>query len=274
VKGAAWLAGLTVIVLTATWTVSPVMHTRKQMQRRTASTPDLDGFAPGHRAVWASEAPIETLLGPTDRLVEVVTRGELNDGGLAWLLTNTPRESPLETAPRRASLVLVLTVTDLESAPVESAEARAGRRPRFETRRVFARVDEVIKNRSARPVLAGTSIVFDYEGGGETEIGGTRVVTRRESERLPERGRQYLWFLGATRDSIFGGSAASAFDLSGRRVTPLARGPRRATLPLESPADALARVRRRATLPALREYELASGVARGVVYERTRTAVR
>jgi hypothetical protein len=75
VKGAAWLAGLTLLVLTTVWTVSPVMHPRKQMQGRTAS-PDIDGYAPGHRAVWASETPLESLLGPTDRLVEVVSRNQ------------------------------------------------------------------------------------------------------------------------------------------------------------------------------------------------------
>jgi len=170
--------------------------------------------------------------------------------------------------------VLVLTVTDLESVPVDSAGARSGRQPRFETRRIFARVNEVIKNRSARPVLAGTSIVFSYEGGGETTINGTHVVTRFDGERLPQRGRKYLWFLSATREGIFGGSAANAFAVGGRRVTPLARSPRFADLPMESPADALARVRRLATLPELFEYESASGLTRDVVYQRTRMAVR
>lgn len=273
-KGAAWLAGLTVLVATALWTVSPVMHTRNQMHRRAASTPDLDGYAPGHRAVWASEAPLETLVGPTDRHLEVVSRSKATSATLAGLLGQIQRTSPLETAPRSAPLVLVLTVTDLESVPVDSADARSGRQPRFETRRIFARVDEVIKNRSARLVLAGTSIVFSYEGGGETTINGTRVVTRLDGERLPQRGRKYLWFLSATREAIFGGSAANAFAVGGRRVTPLARSPRFADVPIESSADALARVRRLATLPELFEYEAASGLARDVVYHRARMARR
>ncbi len=266
-KGAAWLAGLTLLVLTTVWTVSPVMHPRKQMQGRTAS-PDIDGYAPGHRAVWASETPLESLLGPTDRLVEVVSRNQATFADVAWFLRKTPRPSPLETAPRRASLVLVLTVTDLESAPVDSADARLGRRPRVETRRVFARVDEVIKNRSARPVLAGTSIVFSYDGGGEIQIGGTRVVTRFDWERLPQRGRKYLWFLGANRDGIFGGSAANAFDIGGRHLMPLSKRHAFADLRQMAPPAAIDLVRQRATLPELNEYERESLVHRGTIVQR------
>lgn len=275
-KGAASLAGLTALVVTALWTVSPVESMRRLSQRHTREAPpDVDGYAPGHRAVWASDAPLETLPGPTDRLVEVVTRGELKDGALAWLQKNTPRESPLETAPRRASLVLVLTVTDLESAMVETAEARVGARPRLETRRVYARVDEVIKNRSGRPVLAGTSIVFSYEGGGEIQIGGTRVVTRFDWERLPQRGRKYLWFLGADRNGVYGGSAMNAFDIAGRRLVPLAKRRGFADLRQVAPQAALDVVRQRATLPELHEYERESGVYRGqIVQHPMRMALR
>ncbi len=267
-KGAAWLAGLTALVLTALWNLLPATHTLGQMQARGQAAPAIDGYAPGHRAVWASDAPLDTLLGPTDRLVEVVTPGGLGSQMSEWLRRDTPSESPLETAPRRASLVLVLTVTDLESAPVESAEARRGREPRFETRRVFARVDEVIKNRSARPVLAGTSIAFSYQGGGEVQIGGTRVVTRFDWERLPQRGRKYLWFLTANRDGIYGGVAANAFDIAGRRPIPLARHRAFADLRKMTPLAALDLARRRSTLPELREYEFASGLHQSVYCER------
>lgn len=273
-KGAAWLAGLTALVLTALWPVSPEGQFRRSLQgARTERPPAIDGYTPGHRAIWATSAPLDTLLGPTDRLVEVVTPDPLS---IAQLV-NRDRlvESPLETAPRRASLVLVLTVTDLENALVETAEARAGRQPRFETRRVFARVDEVIKNQSARPMLAGTSIVFSYEGGGETTINGTRVVTRRDGERLPQRGRQYLWFLGANRDGIYGGSAANAFDIGGRRLMPLKRRREFVTQPQMAPLAALDLVRQRATLPELREYEQESGVHRGpIVQQSMRVALR
>lgn len=272
-KGAAWLTGLAALVLTVLWTVSPVIQTRRLMQGRTTASPEIDGYTPGHRAVWATEAPLETLIRPTDRHLDVVTPGRWDPSD--WPLSLTAQESPLETAPRHASLVLVLTVTDLESAPVESADVRTGQRPRFETRRVFARVDEVIKNRSARAVLAGTSIVFSYEGGGGIEIGGTRVVTRFDLERLPERGRQYLWFLGATRAEFFGGTAANAFDIGGRRLTPLARRPRFAQVRQFTPKAALDLVRQRATLPDLREYESASGVHRGrIVHQPMRMAQR
>ncbi|MCC6987846.1 MAG: hypothetical protein IT181_02535 [Acidobacteria bacterium] len=273
-KGAAWLAGLTALVLTALWPVSPEGQFRRSLQRaRTGRPPAIDGYAPGHRAIWGTSAPLDALLGPTDRLVEVVTPEPVS---IAQLV-NRGRlvESPLETAPRRASLVLVLTVTDLENALVETAEARAGRQPRFETRRVFARVDEVIKNQSARPMLAGTSIVFSYEGGGETTINGTRVVTRRDGERLPQRGRQYLWFLGANRDGIYGGSAMNAFDISGRRLVPLAKRRGFADLGRVAPQAALDLVRQRATLPELREYEQESGVHRGpIVQQPMRMALR
>jgi len=268
VKGAAWLAGLTALVVTALWTVSPLVDTQRLLRARPPSTPDTDGYAPGHRAVWATDAPLDTLLEPTDRLVEVVTHGEPGNPFTSWLLRNTPRESPLETAPRRASLVLVLTVTDLEVASVESTAARSGRRPRVETRRIFARVNEVIKNHSARPVLAGTSIVFSYEGGGEIQIGGTRVVTRFDWERLPQRGRTYLWFLGANRDGIYGGSAMNAFDVGGRRLVPLARRRECIGLRQVAPLAALEIVRRRATLPELDEYERMSGVRRGPIVQQ------
>jgi len=276
VKGAAWLAGLTVLVVTALWTVSPVEQMRRLSQRQTPEAPpEVDGYAPGHRAVWASDTPLEALPAPTDRLVEVVTRAEPPDAVFEWLQRQRPRESPLETAPRRASLVLVLTVTDLESAPVETAEARIGARPRLETRRVYARVDEVIKNRSGRPVLAGTSIAFSYEGGGEIEIGGTRVVTRFAWERLPQRGRKYLWFLGADRNGIYGGSAMNAFDIGGRRLVPLAKRRGFADLQQMAPQAALDLVRQRATLPELREYEQESGVHRGrIVQHPMRMALR
>jgi len=271
VKGAAWLGGLCAVVLAALWTVSPVEQMRRQSQPRARATspPAMDGYAPGHRAVWATDAPLETLLAPSDRRVEVVSTGPATSADLAWLLGKAPRPSPLDTAPQRAPLVVVLTVTDLESVPVDSADARIGRSPRFETRRVFARVDEVIKNRSARPLLAGTSIVFSYSGGGETTINGTHVVTRFDGERLPQRGRKYLWFLSATREEFFGGSAANVFAVGGRHVTPLLRNDRFARLPPETTADALARVRRLATLPERFEYESASGIVRGrVVFDR------
>ncbi len=270
-KAAAWLTGLCVCVLAALWMVSPVEQMRRQAQpgARAASSPETDGYAPGHRAVWATDAPLETLLAPADRRVEVVSRGPVTSADIAWLLGKAPRPSPLDTAPRRAPLVLVLTVTDLESAPVDSADARIGRSPQFETRRVFARVDEVIKNRSPHPVLAGTSIVFSYSGGGETTINGTHVVTRFDGERLPQRGRKYLWFLSATREEIFGGSAANVFAAGGRHITPLARNKRFARLRPEPTADALARVRRLTTLPDLFEYESASGIVRDpLVFER------
>lgn len=267
-KGAAWLAGLTAFVVAASSTVSPLVDAQRPRQALRSSTPDTDGYAPGHRAVWATDAPLDTLIEPTDRLVEVVTRGEPASPVARWLRRNMPLESPLETAPRRASLVLVLTVTDLESAEVQSADARLGRRPRAETQRVFARVDEVIKNHSARPVLAGTSIVFSYEGGGEIQIGGTRVVTRFDWERLPKRGRTYLWFLGANRDGIYGGSAMNAFDVGGRRLMPLARRREFVGLRQIAPLAALEIVRRRATLPELDEYERMSGVHRGPIVQQ------
>lgn len=268
-KGAAWLAGLAALVLAALWPVSPEGQFRRSLQgARAGRPPAIDGYAPGHRAVWASEAPLETLLAPTDRLVEVVTYGEPSDAVFEWIQRQRPRESPLETAPRRASLVLVLTVTDLESAAVQSADARLGRRPRVETRRVFARVEEVIKNRSGRPVLAGTSIAFSYEGGGEVQIGATRVVTRFDWERLPQRGRKYLWFLSADRNGIYGGSAMNAFDISGRRLVPLAKRRGFADLGRVAPQAALDLVRQRATLPELREYEQQSGVHHGRIVQR------
>lgn len=273
-KGAAWHSGLTVLVLGALWTVSPAEQMRRESQPRSRATssPAMDGYAPGHRAVWASEAPLESLLRPGDRRVEVVT----SDLDPTWHTRGADAiEPPLETAPRRANLVLLLTVTDLKVTPVDTAAARIGDAPRIRTDRVIARVDEVIKNRSLRPVLAGTSIVFSYDGGGEIEIGGVRVATRVSWERLPRRGRRYLWFLSANRDSVFGGLATNAFDITGRRVSPLAKLRRFAGLPPMPTAAALDLVRRRVTLPEMAEYEQISYPERQRgVYRFVRTAVR
>lgn len=267
-KRAAWLVALSALVLLAMWPLRPTARLAGSHGRGTRTVPESD--LPRHRGVrsiWATQASIESQLRRDDRVVEVVSPGRRVFIHPLIPSPAPPRESRLERAARRATIVVELTITDLES---EDLEARFGSTflwqqpsPRFTTRRVFARVERVLKNTSRRPLLPGSGIVFSYEGGGESTVAGITVATREEQERLPRRGRRYLWILHATRSQIYGGGATNAFDLTGPRLVPLFRDAEWQALNRMTVGEALALVRRSATLPE--DYDVPAGTRRGEV---------
>jgi hypothetical protein len=155
----------------------------------------------------------------------------------------------------------VLTVTDLESALVDSADARLAV-GRAETRRVFARVDEVIG--TARLAWCRIDCV-QLRWRRRDPDRCTRVVTRSDWEFAT---RPEVFWSSVVRDGIFGGSAANAFDIGGRHLMPLSKRHAFADLRQMAPPAAIDLVRQRATLPELHEYERESLVHRGTIVQR------
>ncbi|MEP7118399.1 MAG: hypothetical protein ABI880_12500 [Acidobacteriota bacterium] len=196
-------------------------------------------FAGGYRAVWATGDPLASFVREGDRLVDVVRMSEA--------VPSIPPtvEGYLAREVRGSAWRAVVTVVDLESAPPGARGELlpgvfAGSTSIYPALlRIRVRVDDLISRRpefvlsrwrssfapaeGTSTVAVGMHVTISYKGGGEFAVGPTLVRSRQDWERLPVRGRRYLWFLNTSSSAIDGGNATNVIDITEPMAQPMAR---------------------------------------------------
>lgn len=274
-KAAAWLAMLAVLVGATVRPLTPAQRAVRVRQASRTARPDTDlSAAPGHRALWATGGAVDAMVRADDRALDIVSRAlDLPVFPFERLPAAVSPDVRLARRAQRMDLIAIVTVTDLVTGPWRAAGKPAVSPstppPAFETRSVEARVETVIKDQSRFRVSPGQMVTFPYEGGGTVRMGGTAVTTRLDDERVPVRGRRYLWFFAGTETELFGGAAANAIDLSGVRLQPLSRTADDLALGSLSVETGLAIVRHASVFPAVFRQPRAKRIDRVAVRRRS-----